>query len=189
MSTILFEFKDYIITDQGEIVFKNNHQFRNKIIADKVFLDRIREAPNAKIMSDPDLIKYNARADSKKLPTWIDDGIIEILPKEFYSFDIPDEFAVLDIDEYLGECLVSQFPDGIPDEYLDRLILEIDMFKNRKMINFLRSLIYIMDILDSCNIVHGIGRGSACASLIMYLIGVHLVDPIEYNIPITEFLR
>ncbi len=77
----------------------------------------------------------------------------------------------------------------MPQDYVDRVTLEYEMMMERGMEDFLRLIIYIMESLDREGIVHGLGRGSACASLVLYLIGVHMVDPILYDIPITEFLR
>ena len=39
------------------------------------------------------------------------------------------------------------------------------------------------------NIVWGVGRGSSVSSYVLYLIGVHKVDSIKYNLDVTEFLK
>jgi len=39
------------------------------------------------------------------------------------------------------------------------------------------------------NLVWGIGRGSSVASYVLYLIGVHKVDSVKYNLDIKEFLK
>jgi DNA polymerase III alpha subunit len=39
------------------------------------------------------------------------------------------------------------------------------------------------------NIVWGVGRGSSVASYCLYLIGVHKIDSIKYNLDIKEFLK
>jgi DNA polymerase III alpha subunit len=39
------------------------------------------------------------------------------------------------------------------------------------------------------NIVWGVGRGSSVASYVLYLIGVHKIDSMYYDLDIEEFLR
>ena len=48
---------------------------------------------------------------------------------------------------------------------------------------------YIIDTLRENNIVWGVGRGSSVSSYMLYLIGVHKVDSIKYNLNINEFIR
>jgi DNA polymerase III alpha subunit len=50
-------------------------------------------------------------------------------------------------------------------------------------------LIYIIDTMRKNNIVWGVGRGSSVASYILYLLGVHKVDSVKYNLHIEEFLK
>jgi DNA polymerase III alpha subunit len=39
------------------------------------------------------------------------------------------------------------------------------------------------------DIVWGVGRGSSVASYTLYLIGVHKIDSIKYELDINEFLK
>jgi DNA polymerase III alpha subunit len=39
------------------------------------------------------------------------------------------------------------------------------------------------------NIVLGVGRGSSVASYVLYLLGVHRVDSLKYDLDIKEFLK
>jgi DNA polymerase III alpha subunit len=39
------------------------------------------------------------------------------------------------------------------------------------------------------NIVGGVGRGSSVASYCLYLLGVHKIDSIKYDLDIREFLK
>jgi DNA polymerase III alpha subunit len=39
------------------------------------------------------------------------------------------------------------------------------------------------------NVVWGVGRGSSVASYVLYLLGVHKIDSIKYNLDIEEFLK
>jgi DNA polymerase III alpha subunit len=39
------------------------------------------------------------------------------------------------------------------------------------------------------NIVWGVGRGSSVASYVLYLLGIHKIDSIKYQLDIREFLK
>jgi len=57
------------------------------------------------------------------------------------------------------------------------------------MFDLLIYLKYLVDTLRSQNIVWGVGRGSSVASYCLYLIGVHKVNSMQYNLDIHEFLK
>jgi len=53
----------------------------------------------------------------------------------------------------------------------------------------LRQMKYIVDTLRKHNILWGVGRGSSVASYTLFLMGVHHIDSIKYNIPVNEFFK
>jgi len=57
------------------------------------------------------------------------------------------------------------------------------------MHNLLRYMIYLVDFMRENNIVWGVGRGSSVASYVLYLIGVHRINSIQYGLDWHEFLR
>lgn len=75
------------------------------------------------------------------------------------------------------------------DEEKMRVQMEYDLFEKKKFIRVLQFLIYFIDTLRANNIVWGVGRGSSVASFCLFLIGVHKINPLLYNLDITEFLR
>jgi DNA polymerase III alpha subunit len=94
---------------------------------------------------------------------------------------IPDNYKNMDIEEFLvNQC---------PKQHYPRLIEELDEFQKRNMIPLLRVLKYIVDKLSDNNVVWGVGRGSSVASYVLYLLGVHKIDSIKYNLDWREFLR
>ena len=60
---------------------------------------------------------------------------------------------------------------------MKRVWEELDAFKERDMHNLLRYMIYLVDFMRENNIVWGVGRGPSVASYVLYLIGVHRIDP------------
>ena len=87
----------------------------------------------------------------------------------------------MDIAEYLI--------DICPRENRERLISELDLFRKHNMIIVLKSMKFLVDTLRQNNIVWGVGRGSSVASYALYLIGIHKIDPVKYNLSITEFFK
>jgi len=57
------------------------------------------------------------------------------------------------------------------------------------MEDLLRYMIYLVDFMREHTIVWGVGRGSSVASYVLYLIGVHKIDSIQYGLDWREFLR
>ena len=57
------------------------------------------------------------------------------------------------------------------------------------MIDVLRYLKYLVDTMRKHKIVWGVGRGSSVASYCLFLIGVHRVDSVLYQLDIKEFLK
>ena len=57
------------------------------------------------------------------------------------------------------------------------------------MIDLLRWCKYFVDTCTNNDILWGVGRGSSVASYILYLIGVHRINSIKYNLDWKEFLR
>lgn len=94
---------------------------------------------------------------------------------------IPEEYKTLDIKKFLE--------DSCPAENLDRLNLELELFKKHDMLDVLRVMKYIVDTLRSNNIVWGVGRGSSVSSYCLYLLGIHKINSVKYNLPISEFFK
>ena len=75
------------------------------------------------------------------------------------------------------------------EEQRDRVSQELELFVKHEMYDVLHVMKYIVDTLRKNNVVWGVGRGSSVASYVLYLIGVHKIDSIKYNLPIEEFFK
>jgi DNA polymerase III alpha subunit len=75
------------------------------------------------------------------------------------------------------------------DAELQRVGTELLLYQERNMFDLLRFLVYIVDVMREQDIVWGVGRGSSVASYVLYLIGVHKIDSLYYDLDIAEFLR
>jgi len=94
---------------------------------------------------------------------------------------IPDEYKNMDIEGFLVYVC--------PKENYQRLIEELQEFRARNMLDLLRWLKYFVDTCRANKIVWGVGRGSSVASYVLYLIGVHRIDSLKYNLDWRDFLR
>jgi len=126
---------------------------------------------------DPvDLERYRSKLQDEKL-----DYPIPKKEVDYTNWFIPNEYARIDIEQFLI--------DRCPEENRQRLMTELELFKKYDMIPVLKTMKYIVDTLRNNNIVWGVGRGSAVSSYVLFLIGVHKVDSIKYNLGIEEFLK
>jgi DNA polymerase III alpha subunit len=57
------------------------------------------------------------------------------------------------------------------------------------MLDLLRWLKFFVDTCRKEGIIWGVGRGSSVASYVLFLIGVHKIDSLKYNLDWQEFLR
>lgn len=95
---------------------------------------------------------------------------------------IPDTYKNIDILDYLEkQCITSA--------QLDRVRLEFAEYDSRNMIPLLKFLVYLVETMTENNIVWGVGRGSSVASYILYIIGIHRIDSLKYDLDFYEFMR
>ena len=66
---------------------------------------------------------------------------------------------------------------------------ELLMFQERNLFNLLKYLKYLVDTMRDNKIIWGVGRGSSVASYVLYLLGVHRIDSMYYDLDPGEFLR
>ena len=95
---------------------------------------------------------------------------------------MPDEYKSLDIASWVLTQCTKQ-------EQLQRCGQELLLFQDRNLFNLLRYLKYLVDVMKENNVIWGVGRGSSVASYVLYLIGVHKIDSMYYDLSISEFLR
>jgi len=98
------------------------------------------------------------------------------------SWNIPDEYLKINLEEYLSEkCNTC--------EEADRVAEELILFKERGLIPVLLTMIFLVDTWRENNVVWGVGRGSSVCSFVLYLIGINRINPMKYNLSIQDFLR
>lgn len=98
------------------------------------------------------------------------------------QWHMPEEYRTLDIAQY-----VLDLCHGSAE--LQRVGQELLLYQERELFPLLCYLKYLVDVMRANNIVYGVGRGSSVASFVLYLMGVHRVNSLEYDLDIAEFLR
>jgi hypothetical protein len=98
------------------------------------------------------------------------------------NWHMPEEYKDMDIAAYiLGLC---------HQEYeLQRVGEELLLYQERDLFDLLRYLKYLVDVLRKNKVVWGVGRGSSVASYVLFLLGVHKIDSLYYQLDIDEFLK
>lgn len=95
---------------------------------------------------------------------------------------MPTDYKNLDIASHvLGLCST--------EAELQRCGAELLLYQERDLFDLLRYLKYLVDVMSENKIVWGVGRGSSVASYVLYLLGVHKINSLYYNLDIQEFLR
>jgi hypothetical protein len=106
------------------------------------------------------------------------------------ALNLPPEYLNLDVYGYILDNIIPLIPeDESKPIRFKRILDELEEYDRRGLMPLLRTLAYIIDTFHQKGVVWGVGRGSSCASYVLYLLGVHCVDPVKYNIPFSEFLR
>lgn len=72
---------------------------------------------------------------------------------------------------------------------IDRIEHEMDFFMNNNLVPFILQLRGLIDRFENDNVVWGVGRGSSCASYVLYLLEIHDIDSLRFNINFREFSK
>jgi DNA polymerase III alpha subunit len=155
-----------------ELIYQNKwHNIKDCIIEDSSLLE-----------------KYNNFVSSNKDPLELLKTVDTDIGQDLFdqnnrlNWFMPSEYKQFDIEDYvLGLCNTP--------EQKQRVENELTLYKSHAMMDVLQFLKYMVDTLRKNNIVWGVGRGSSVASYVLFLLGVHKVDSIKYNLDPTEFLR
>jgi len=144
-----------------------NRTIKRALVENEIKFDEVLELENA-----PELIQYNKldmtveQFDNNNQSNWL----------------MPEQYKTMDIAQYiLNQC------QG--EAELQRAGKELLLFQERDMFVLLRYLKYLVDTMRENNIVWGVGRGSSVASFVLFLLGIHRINSLYYDLSIDEFLK
>lgn len=155
-----------------------------------LYSGKIRSIENLLIEDSPELEKFNKAIKTNydqipQIEAYKDDPNCT---KELFdeanrcTWFMPKEYLDFPMEQWLlDQCKTNQEKDRVNEELM--------LFIQHGMFDVLFYLKYLVDTMREHNIVWGVGRGSSVASYILYLIGIHKVDSIKYQLDINEFLK
>jgi hypothetical protein len=109
-------------------------------------------------------------------------SVAEFHAQQQSNWHMPEKYKTLDIAAYVLSLCKTEAE-------LQRCGQELLLYQERNLFDLLRYLRYLVDTMTKNQIVWGVGRGSSVASYVLYLLGVHRIDSMYYNLDIAEFLR
>ncbi len=159
---------------------------KNRYISDEntgvEMLYKSKALSNAEFEYTNDIQKFQEFAHE------MDINLLKIIGGEDFdrinTYNIPEHYKNLDVKEYVRK-LVSE---GDSDQ-TGRVEMELTMFEERGLFPVIQILIYIVDTMRKHSLVWGVGRGSSVASYVLYILGVHKINSLKYNLDIKEFLK
>lgn len=99
---------------------------------------------------------------------------------ELWKYD--PAYDKINLEEYFLSLCAS-------DEAKERVLYELELYNKFNMTKLLRCMIWLVNYFEENNIFWGLGRGSSVSSYCLYLIGLHLVDSLKYDLDVNEFLK
>jgi DNA polymerase III alpha subunit len=132
-----------------------------------------------------ELIRHVERPES--LLTWAfpydsNTSVSEFHEAQQLMWHMPNQYKTLDIAQHVLTLCNTEAE-------LQRCGAELLLYQERGLFDLLRYLTYLVDIMEQHQVIWGVGRGSSVASYVLYLLGVHRIDSMYYNLDIAEFLR
>lgn len=84
---------------------------------------------------------------------------------------------------------LHKVPGDKKDEYFSRIKREMNVYEKTNSLNYLLIVHDFLIYADKNGYMRNYGRGSACSSLVTYLMGIHHIDPIKNNLYFERFLN
>jgi hypothetical protein len=167
----------------GEIVFDEDH------LCDLVM--RGRDLANLRCVTMDPSVDLQRLVHSIEQPqqilTWKYATDSELSVSEFdalrqQNWFMPQDYQDIDIAQHVLDLCNTQ------DE-LQRVGQELLLYQEHDLFDLLKYMKYLVDQMRANGVIWGVGRGSSVASYVLYLLGVHRVNSIYYDLDPREFLR
>jgi DNA polymerase III alpha subunit len=172
----LLNLSNRIIDDDGNVIYNNQG------ILDYIY--KFKKVPtNILFLESDDIKRFNEFSE------YFGESERITLPKRLRthserqkSWFIPNEYLNIDLEVYFNTLCKT-------DIERERVKIELQEYKRTNMEMLLRFIIFLTDYIKKNGYVLGVGRGSSVCSYCLYLIGVHKINSIEYDLNIKEFLK
>ena len=165
--------------------------FSSKDLIREIYKGNLEKLDSAYVfIDDSDYAKYIQFLTDNGLRDWpipLPEDRTEIDITSFdslnqHSWLMPLEYKEYPVASYLlGLCTTA--------EEKARVEMELKLFKEHDMIDLLCFLKFLVDKLRENTILWGVGRGSSVASYCLYLLGIHKINSLKFDLDIREFLK
>jgi DNA polymerase III alpha subunit len=168
----------------------NLDNYGRQVITENNAVNILYQNPDANIkhLQLDDVAKFNNACKLMHLDLELTaSSELNCTPQQYHTnnqnnWHMPIQYAQFDIAEWcLKQCTT--------EAQLQRVGKELLLYQERDMMSLLCFLRYFVETMRGNNIVWGVGRGSSVASYVLYLIGVHKIDSMYYDLDVEEFLR
>lgn len=161
----------------GEIVFDEND------CIDFVMQGQIDKISSSMLVENVQL-NYSILDDNYPIKDYIEHNfsVKEYDQNNQKQWMMPEEYKNFDVAEHVLNMCTTE-------EQLQRVAEELLLFQEKNLFGLLKYLKYLVDTMQANNIIWGVGRGSSVASYVLFLLGVHKIDSIYYDLTPEEFLR
>jgi DNA polymerase III alpha subunit len=174
-------------------------RFSNRDLIDMIYSGNADKVHVVLCDQNDDIDKFNSAMEEQGLPKLQKYIPLDVDQKSFDGvcqgeWFMPDEYKQINPNKWLeAKCMEKlQIDDPVAlrdtKEWI-RVTDELTEFMSRGMYPLLQYMIYLVDYMRENDIVWGVGRGSSVASYVLYLIGVHRINSIQYGLDWREFLR
>jgi Bacterial DNA polymerase III alpha NTPase domain len=124
--------------------------------------------------------KHGIQTSVKFIDNSLDD--VKYVDQCLSKWPMPSKYYEIDLPEYFASKINTV-------EQAQRVIEELNLYEKYNLGIVLKFMIYMVDTMREHGIVWGVGRGSSVSSYCLYLIGLHKIDSLKYNLDIKEFLK
>ena len=166
------KYGDYVLDEKEvvEVLYNNPNVDLTKVNITEV--QKFNEAVESLYIDTEKLIQYTEPNVS-----------VEEFDNQYQqNWHMPQEYKDLDIAKYLLDLCSN-------DAELQTVGHELLEYQKIDFFDALRFLKYFVDTMRENNVVWGVGRGSSVASHVLYLLGVHKIDSLKYNLDPDEFFK
>lgn len=109
------------------------------------------------------------------------------------EWKMPEQYKRMSLKDISCRLLDRQEELGLDDDQYDVRILriksELMSYREINMLDMIRLMCYIVDTMSAANQIWGVGRGSSVSSYVLFLIGVHDIDSVKYDLDFTDFVK
>ena len=189
--------------------YVDEDDWKNKILLNKVDIGAAHEQSRRQFLKNIDELwdEFDALFSAKydgSLFYYMCKMTVEIAEGASASYDLTDNYMpeyIMTPEEkkkygtnhnmflqLLEEGFKRLVPDGEEELYRERLDYEVYILEETDSVDYLLIQYDTINWARRNNILTGIGRGSAGGSLVLYLMGITLIDPIKYDLIFERFL-